>query len=171
MLIFGVAGATPYCMKGGKMAKNIAKMVEEFLSPTIEKLGYEVVEVEFSKKQNGDNLTIFIDKKGGVSLDDCTLVHETIDPMLDQLNPTGDKPYYLNVSSPGLDRPIVSDKDLERNLGQTLEATCYQKVGAKKHFVGELVGYNKTSITLEEKDKQIDLERKNISKLTQYIEF
>ena len=153
------------------MAKNIASTVEEFLSPTIAKLGYQVVEVDFSKKQNGDNLTIFIDKKGGVSLDDCTLVHEAIDPLLDELNPTGDKPYYLNVSSPGLDRPIVSNKDLERNLGEMLEATCYQKVGAKKHFVGVLVNYDETSITLEEKDKQINLERKNISKLTKYIEF
>ena len=150
---------------------NIKNSVEDFLKPTINNLGYDLIEVDFSKKQNGDNLTIFIDKKGGVSLDDCALVHETIDPLLDELNPTNDAPYYLNVSSPGLDRPIKTDADLERNLGEVLEATCYQKVGTKKHFVGVLLNFNKDSITLEEDGKQYLLDRKNISKLTKYIEF
>ncbi|MBQ7579418.1 MAG: ribosome maturation factor RimP [Clostridia bacterium] len=150
---------------------NIKNSVEDFLKPTINNLGYDLIEVDFSKKQNGDNLTIFIDKKGGVSLDDCALVHETIDPLLDELNPTNDAPYYLNVSSPGLDRPIKTDADLERNLGEVLEVTCYQKVGTKKHFVGVLLNFNKDSITLEEDGKQYLLDRKNISKLTKYIEF
>jgi len=171
MLIFGVAKGHSIYYERGLFMVNIKKQVEEFLTPTIKKLGYEIVEVDFSKKQNGDNLTIFIDKKGGVSLDDCALVHETIDPLLDELNPTNDAPYYLNVSSPGLDRPIATDADLERNEGEVLEATCYTKVGNKKHFVGTLVAFDKESITLIEADKQYTLERKNISKLTKYIEF
>ena len=64
-----------------------------------------------------------------------------------------------------------TDADLERNLGEVLEVTCYQKVGTKKHFVGVLLNFNKDSITLEEDGKQYLLDRKNISKLTKYIEF
>ena len=90
---------------------KISDDVQEFLTPIVNGCGCEIVEVEFAKKYNGDNLTIFIDKKGGVTLEDCERVHNAVDAPLDELNPTQDKPYTLNVSSPGIDRPIISDKD------------------------------------------------------------
>ena len=115
---------------------KISEEVEKFLSPIVEELGCEIVEVEFAKKYNGDNLTMFIDKKGGVTIEDCEKVHSAIDEPLDELNPTQDRPYTLNVSSPGIDRPIVTDKDYNRNIGEVLEVKLFQAIDKKKVFVG-----------------------------------
>ena len=150
---------------------SISNDVQTALTPIISGLGYVIVEVEFAKKQDGNNLTIFIDKKGGVSLDDCVLVHNAIDAPLDELDPTKGEHYILNVSSPGLDRPIKTDADLERNMGEKLEANTFVKVGARKHFEGVLTGYTQSEITLDTLGGAVTLERKNISKLNKFIEF
>jgi len=151
---------------------KISESVEKFLSPIVNDLGYEIMEVEFAKKYNGDNLTIFIDKEGGgINIDDCEKVHNAIDAPLDELNPTNDKPYTLNVSSPGIDRPIVTDRDYKRNVGEVLEIKLYQAIQRKKTFVGELKEFSSESITLLIQDKEVLIDRKNISKATKYIEF
>ena len=109
-------------------------------------LGYEIVEVEFAKKYNGDNLTVFIDKKEGyIDITDCEKVHNAIDEPLDELDPTMGKPYTLNVSSPGIDRPIVTDKDYNRNLGEVLEVKLFQAIQKKKIFIGKLLSFDETN--------------------------
>ena len=151
---------------------KIAESVEEFLTPIVEKLGYEIVEVEFAKKYNGDNLTVFIDKKGGgIDINDCETVHNAIDEPLDELNPTNDKPYTLNVSSPGIDRPIVTDKDYARNIDEVLEIKLFQAINKKKIFVGKLLKFDENKIELEFDDKTIEIDRNLISKATKYIDF
>lgn len=150
---------------------KISEEVEKFILPIVESLGCELVEVEFAKKYNGDNLTVFIDKQGGVNIDDCEKVHNAIDEPLDELNPTNDKPYTLNVSSVGLDRPIVSDKDYERNIGAVLEVRLFQAIEKKKLFVGELVRFSEEEVVLLVDEKEMVIERKLISKATKYIEF
>ena len=152
---------------------KLAENVEEFLTPIVENLGYEIVEVEFAKKYNGDNLTVFIDKKDGfIDIDDCEKVHNAINDPLDELNPTGDKPYTLNVSSPGIDRPIVSDKDYNRNLGEVLEIKLYQAINKKKLLVGELISFDENKVAIEtEKNGQIEIDRNLIAKATKYIDF
>ncbi len=134
-------------------------------------LGYEIVEVEFAKKHNGDNLTVFIDKKEGyIDITDCEKVHNAIDEPLDELDPTMGKPYTLNVSSPGIDRPIITDKDYNRNLGEVLEVKLFQAIQKKKIFIGKLLSFDEESIELELEKETIKLERKMISKATKYIE-
>lgn len=152
---------------------KISSKVEEFITPIVESLGCEIVEVEFAKKQNGDNLTVFIDKKGGVTIDDCEMVHNAINEPLDELNPTEDKPYTLNVSSPGIDRPIVTDKDFLRNLGEVLEVRLFKAIDKKKVYIGSLVSFdeNEVKLDLDDGKKQVILERKLISKATKYIDF
>ena len=150
---------------------KIADSVSEFLSPIVQGLGYDLVDVEFAKKYDGDNLTIFIDKPGGVNINDCEIVHKAIDAPLDELNPTNDKPYTLNVSSAGLDRPLKKDSDFERNLDEMLEIKLYEAVDKKKLLVGKLVSYDKDNLSLEIDGKPMVLERKIISKVTKYIDF
>jgi len=151
---------------------NVKKQVEELIVPIAEGLGLEVVEVAFEKKYDGMNLTVFIDKKGGVNLDDCEALHRAIDEPLDELDPTNGGAYTLNVSSPGLDREIKTDKDLNRNLGEILEINLFKKIGLSKKFIGELVTFNETSITIKDKKgKEVIIERNIISKATKYIEF
>ena len=150
---------------------KIAEQIESFIEPIVTKLGYEIVEVEFAKKHNGDNLTVFIDKKEGyIDIVDCETVHNAIDEPLDELDPTMGKPYTLNVSSPGIDRSIVSDKDYNRNLGEVLEVKLFQAIEKKKIFIGKLLSFDETSIELELEKETIRLERKMISKATKFIE-
>ena len=152
---------------------KISENVEQFITPIIDELGLniEVVEVEFAKKYNGDNLTIFIDKPGGVTIEDCEKVHSAIDEPLDELNPTQDKPYTLNVSSPGIDRPIVTDKDYARNIGEELEIKLFEPIMKKRTLIGTLVAFNKDSIILEINNENLEIERKKISKATKFINF
>ena len=151
---------------------KISEKIEEFITPIVEELGYEIVEVEFAKKYNGDNLTVFIDKPGGgITINDCEAVHNAIDEPLDELNPTNDKPYTLNVSSPGIDRPIVTDKDYNRNKGEVLEVKLFEAIQKKKLFVGTLIDFNSETVTLDVDGKELEIERKKISKATKYINF
>lgn len=152
---------------------KISENVEQFITPIIDELGLniEVVEVEFAKKYNGDNLTVFIDKPGGVTIEDCEKVHSAIDEPLDELNPTQDKPYTLNVSSPGIDRPIVTDKDYARNIGEELEIKLFEPIMKKRTLIGTLVAFNKDSIILEINNENLEIERKKISKATKFINF
>ena len=151
---------------------KISEKIEEFLTPIVEELGYEIVEVEFAKKYNGDNLTVFIDKPGGgININDCETVHNAIDEPLDELNPTNDKPYTLNVSSPGIDRPIVTDKDYNRNIGEVLEVKLFEAIQKKKLFVGSLIDFNAETVTLDIDGKTLEIERKKIAKATKYINF
>jgi ribosome maturation factor RimP len=151
---------------------KISEKIEEFLTPIVEELGYEIVEVEFAKKYNGDNLTVFIDKPGGgININDCETVHNAIDEPLDELNPTNDTPYTLNVSSPGIDRPIVTDKDFNRNLGEVLEVKLFEAIQKKKLFVGTLVDFTAETATLDIDGKTLEIERKKIAKATKYINF
>ena len=150
---------------------NIAESVQEYLSDMVKDLGYELVEVEYVKKQNGMNLTLFIDSKNGINLEDCEAVHLKADVMLDELDPTNGAPYTLNVSSLGLDRPIKTDADLNRNIDVEIEVSLYSKVDGKKNYVGKLVSFNSEEIVLLIEEKEISLQRKNISKIIKYIEF
>lgn len=150
---------------------KISEKVCEFITPIVEGLGIEVVDVEFAKKYNGDNLTIFIDKPGGVTIDDCEKVHNAINEPLDELNPTDDKPYTLNVSSPGIDRAIVTDKDYARNIGEELEVKLFEPINKKRILNGTLIAFNKDSVILEINNENLEIERNKISKATKFINF
>ncbi len=153
---------------------KISEEVEKFITPIVSELGYEIVEVDFSKKHNGDNLTVFIDKVGGVNIEDCECVHNAINEPLDELDPTEGKPYTLNISSPGIDRPIVSDADFKRNLNEMIEVKLYAPINKKKEFVGKLLGFNDSSIYLSvngSDDEALELDRDKLAKTTKYIEF
>lgn len=150
---------------------KISEEVEKFLTPIVENLGCEIVEVEFAKKYNGDNLTIFIDKKGGVNINDCEMIHNAIDEPLDELDPTAGKPYTLNVSSPGIDRPIKTDKDFTRNLGEIIEVKLFQAIQKKKTYVGKLMSFTTDSIEIDNDGVLVLIDRKLIAKATKYIDF
>lgn len=151
------------------MAK-VKLLCEEKISPIIESLGYEVVEVEYVKKSDGMNLTFFIDCDNGVELSDCEKVSREIDPVLEELNPTDDQPYILSVSSPGIDRPLKTERDFKRNLGKEIEITLFAKVDGKKKFKGTLVNFDEKTVTIEEK-KQINFEREKIAHIAPVIKF
>jgi len=148
------------------MQGKVASIVESSLTKIINDLGYELYEVEYAKKQNGMNLTVYIySKNNPITIQDCEKVHRTIDPILDEINPTNGESYYLNVSSVGLDKPLKSSKDFERCLNQDVIVKLYtQQEGVKdKQIIGTLKGYNEEEISLLANNQVVTIKRNNIA--------
>lgn len=149
----------------------VCDVVKKSVQSIIEKLGYSLIDIEYKKKSNGMNLTIFIDKKGGVSLNDCEIVHNAIDKILDELDPTQGESYFLNVSSPGLDRNLNSDVLLSLNIGEFVDISLYEKIGKKKNFENCLIeGFDDKNIYLLYENNKINIDRKLISKINKHID-
>lgn len=150
---------------------KVEDSVKEKIEPVVTGLGYEIVDVEFVKKGGDDNLTVYIDIPTGVSLDDCEKVHMAIDPLLDELDPTCGKPYILNVSSPGLDRPFKKQRDFERNYGKEVEVKLYAPLMGKKLFEGVLVVRDENSLTLNQSGTEIKIENNKIALVRPLVKF
>lgn len=138
--------------------RNILELIRENCEPIVEDLGYDLVDLEFVREEGDYFLRFFIGKAGGVGIDDCQIVSEAVSDKLDVLDPI-EQSYYLEVSSPGLDRPLETDKDLKRNIGMKVEVNLYKKIDNKKVYIGELVGFSDEYITIMLEDgteKNID---------------
>ena len=134
-------------------------------------LGVNAVEVEFKQGKNPE-LTIFIDKEGGVDLDACELFHNAILEPIDEFDPTFGEAYRLNVSSLGIDRPFKSDEDFNSHIGQKVEVKLVNSIKGKKFYDGILMSYDKKQITLKVDAKNtFTIELKNIVKINEYIDF
>ncbi len=153
------------------MASKVEMLCEENIVPLIEKLGYDVIEVEYAKKVDGMNLTFVIDKENGVNLDDCEKVHKLVDEKLDELNPTNDSPYILNVSSAGIDRPIKNYKDFLRNKGKQVELKLFTPVDGNKNFVGELKDFTDSSIVIVVDKQEKVFNRDKVAQVNPVIKF
>ncbi len=147
------------------------KSVEEiknFLVPYGEKLGIEVVEVEFKQGKN-PSMTVYIDKPGGIDLNSCEAFHRSIDEPLDELDPTYGLPYTLNCSSLGLDRPFKAQRDYERNIGEEVEVKLYKVIGGKKLLEGILKEARENNIVLETEKETLSIEKSAISRINKLI--
>ena len=144
--------------------------IENALLPIANEQNLEIVEVEF-KQGKEPALTVFIDKEGGVDLNACESFHRAIDPVLDEIDPTFGAPYTLNVSSPGLDRPLKTARDFEKNLGKKMEIKLYAPMKGKKIFEAVLVGYDEHCVEVQEKGETMKLEKAKIAKICRAIEF
>lgn len=152
------------------MAK-VKQICEEKLRPIIEEMGYDLVDVEYVKEFDGMNLVFTIDKEEGVNIDDCERVNKKIDPIIDELNPTGDQPFTLVVSSPGLDRPLKSDRDFRRNLGNEVVLTLFSKLDGQKVFEGVLKDFDEKTVTLEIGKDTKTFEREKVANIKLVIKF
>lgn len=154
-----------------KLAGKVKSICEEKVVPVIEELGYEVVEVEYVKKSDGMNLTFYIDNEKTIQVEDCEKVSKAIDGLLEELNPTDDQPYILNVSSPGIDRPLKTQRDFERQKGNEIEVTLFSKIDGKKKFVGVLKDFDENIVCIELKDKTLTFEKDKIAHIVPVIKF
>jgi len=150
---------------------KVKQICEEKLSGVIEEMGYELVDVSFEKENGGMSLIFTIDKDGGVTIDDCEIVNRKIDPILDELNPTDDKPYTLVVSSPGLDRPLKTDRDLKRGLDKEVDLTLFAKLDGKKSFTGVLKAFDEKTVTLQIENNEFKFEREKVASIKLVIKF
>lgn len=146
------------------------KVVNEISNDIVKDLNFELVDIEYIKEFGNYFLKIYVDKKGGITLDDCQKMNERLSLELDEKDPIPGE-YYLEVSSPGLDRPLKTNKDLERNLGKDVELKLYKSFNNRKNYEGELKDYSEDKIILEERGELIAIPKKDISIIKLSIKF
>ena len=150
---------------------KVSEQVFALVAPIAEGFGLEVIEVLYEKKYDGMNLTVVIDKDGGVTIDDCEKLHRAIDGPLDELDPI-DTAYILNVSSPGIDRPLKTERDYKRNLNKKISVRLYTPQNGKKVYDGVLIAFDEETFTIELKNgNQITFNKKDTAKVEPIIEF
>ena len=128
-------------------------------------------EVEVKQGKNPE-LTIFIDKDGGVDLNACELFHNAILEPIDEFDPTFGQAYRLNVSSLGIDRPFKTDKDFNSHIGKKVEVKLKESIRGKKFYDGTLLAYDGKTVTLKVDEKTtFTIEMKNVVKVNEYVDF
>lgn len=152
------------------MKRQILDLIREKAEATALAMKDELVEVNTRTSPDSLHIEVVIYNANGVSLDHCAAFSRALDEKIDDLD-ISDGPYYLEVASPGLDRPIESDDDLRRNLGKKVEVKLYKKLNNQKEFIGEIKDYSEKEITLTTEDGEEKIPRDIISLMRQVISF
>ena len=144
---------------------------EELLLPIVEGHGFELVDVEYVKEGGNWYLRAYIDKPGGITVDDCEVVSRTFSDILDEKDYIEDS-YIFEVSSPGLGRPLKKEKDFQRSIGEEVEIRTYRPIDRQKEFIGILVEYDKDTVTIEYEDETTQkFERNDIALIRLALHF
>jgi len=155
-------------MSKGKVSTVVTDLISGFLDEN----NYELVEVEFVKEGTERYLRILIDKEGGVSLDDCQLVSQFISRELDKKDPIEEN-YFLEVSSPGIERVLRKDEDYEKYKGKKVDVKLYQTINGQKNFTGKLLGLDKNIVKIisDITGDEISISREKIALIKLIVEF
>ena len=152
------------------MKKSIKETVREAIEPTVTELGYRIWDITYSKVGADYHLEITIDCDAGVYIEDCERVHRAIDPILDEIDPI-ETFYYLDVSSPGIERELRTREHIECSIGVKVEAKLFAQRDGKKSVKGTLVGTDGECVTIKEGESEEIIKLSDISKLsTVYFE-
>ena len=149
---------------------KIAEIVKENISPLF-KGDIKLVDVEYTKKNDGMHLVIYIDKPNGITIEDCVEVNHLIDDKLEELNPTEDKPYHLDVSSYGLDKPLKFDWQFKKYENQKVIVKLYHKINDLKEFVAVLKSKTDSKIKLEINNEIQEFNLADVASVLPYLEF
>lgn len=143
---------------------------EALVTPFIQENNFELVDTEFVKEGGNYYLRVYIDKPGGINIDDCELISRALSDKLDEEDYI-EEAYILEVSSPGLGRPLKKEKDYQRALGEEIEIKLYKAMDKVKEFQGILKSYDDETVTIEENGNGITFEKKNIAIIRLAIDF
>lgn len=147
------------------MKKSVRETVREAVQPTITELGYHIWDITYSKVGADYHLEITIDSPNGINIEDCEKVHRAIDPILDECDPI-EGFYYLDVSSPGVERELRTEEHISRSIGEKVRAKLFAQKDGKRVVTGVLSAFEEGKITITEPDGEIILTPAEISKLT-----
>ncbi|MCR5742532.1 MAG: ribosome maturation factor RimP [Lachnospiraceae bacterium] len=153
-----------------KKSESYEARTTAILEPIAQANNLEIVDVEFVKEAGTWYLRAYLDKEGGINIDDCEVVSRALSDVLDAQDFI-EESYILEVSSPGLDRPLKKEKDFERSLGKDVEVRTFKAVDDCKEFVGELKAYDADTVTIVAEDKEIVFDRKNIALIRLSFDF
>ncbi len=144
---------------------------ETLVMPLIEENHFELVDVEYVKEAGNWYLRVYIDKEGGITVDDCEIISRALGDKLDIQDFIEDS-YILEVSSPGLGRPLKKEKDFQRSIGKEVEIKLYKAVNRQKDFEGVLKSYTEDEVTIEEEEGQeITFQRQDIALIRLSFDF
>jgi ribosome maturation factor RimP len=142
---------------------DIEAKTTELVMPIIEANGLELVDVEYVKEGSDFYLRVYADKEGGINIGDCEIVNRALSDLLDENDYINDA-YILEVSSPGLTRPLKKENDFRRSIGKIVEIKTFTKINNCKEFEGELTAYDDETVTIiTDKDEELVISRKDIS--------
>ena len=147
------------------MRKTIKETVREAIQPTVTELGYDIWDITYSKVGADYHLEITIDSPAGINIEDCEKVHRAIDPILDEVDPI-EGFYYLDVSSPGVERELRTEMHISRSVGQKVRAKLFAQKDGKRVITGILSAFEDGKITITEPEGDVILTQSEISKLT-----
>ena len=158
--------------QGGKMSRKeeYEQKAEALLSPIVESNGFELVDVEYVKEAGNWYLRGYIDKPGGITVNDCETVSRAFSDRLDEDDFIEDS-YIMEISSPGLDRPLKKEKDFARSIGKLVEIRTYRPIEKQKEFCGELTAYDNNSVTIDEEGTPRTFDKKDIALVRLAIDF
>lgn len=144
---------------------------EQLILPILEKNQFELVDVEYVKEGSTWYLRAYIDKEGGITVNDCELVAREMNDILDREDYVADS-YVFEVSSPGLGRPIKKEKDFIRNMGKEVEIRTYRPINREKEFYGILKAYDAKTVTIvNDEEEEMVFERTDIALIRQALDF
>lgn len=154
------------------MAKreDYERQAEELLLPIIESHNFELVDVEYVKEGSNYYLRAYIDKEGGITVDDCEVVSRAFSDLLDE-HDFIEGGYIMEVSSPGLGRPLKKEKDYKRSIGKELEIRTYRAINKSKEFYGILKSYDEKTVTIENDEGVLTFERSDIALIRLAFDF
>ena len=139
---------------------KVTEVVEELAAPIFQELGLELVEIEYVKEGKSWFLRVYIDKDTGVDIEDCGLVSERLSEKLDEIDPIPHN-YYLEVSSPGAERPLKKEKDFEKAIGKNVVIKTYEPINGEKSFEGTLLEFDgqhlKIEVKIKTRKKSVDI--------------
>ena len=151
--------------------ENYEQRTEKFLLPLMVEHGFELVDVEFVKEAGVWYLRAYIDKEGGIAVEDCEVISRKGSDWLDKEDFI-DESYILEVSSPGLGRPLKKEKDFARSIGKDVEVRLYKALNKSKEYTGALEAYDKESVTLKMEDgSQMTFQRADIALIRLALDF
>lgn len=149
---------------------EIEQRTEKLLEPILDELSFELVDVEYVKEGSDWYLRAYVDKDGGITVDDCETVSRALEKKLDEKDLIKDA-YILEVSSPGLTRPLKKERDYERNKDKLVEVRLYKAIEGNKAFTGLLKSWDESSVTMDIDGKSMTFEKNSISLIRQTFEW
>ena len=144
---------------------------EELVQPLVDKNKFELVDVEYVKEAGTNYLRVYIDKEGGITIDDCEIISRALSDLLDEKDYINEA-YILEVSSPGLGRPLKKDKDFARSIGEEVDVKLFKPIEKQKEFSGILESYNGTEVTIRlDEETVMNFNRKDIALIRLAFDF
>ncbi len=160
------------CRRRNVLAKRskVAQEAYELAEPVVTELGFDLVDCSYVKEARGMVLTLYIDKRGGIGIDDCETVSRAVDPIIDASSSID--PDFFEVSSPGLTRPLETLKDYVRYAGEKVDVSLYQPVDGKKSFTAAIKGAEEGKATFVfDNGNEVTLALEDIAKAVRHIDF